>query len=167
MPSNQTANYALSQWERTDQVKMDDFNADNVKLDAALKAEADARTAETAALTEAVSKLGNCRVETFTFVGTGTQGKSITFYLDFPARPVLFFILGNPVVYVSSVDFHLYLGNRHTATSNELVLRSTGFEWTGNQAKIIIDSDLDQLALSRQTYQVIAFYPKDGQVESA
>lgn len=38
MPSNQTANYSLSQWVRSDQVRMEDFNADNVKLDAALKA---------------------------------------------------------------------------------------------------------------------------------
>ena len=37
MPSNQTANYALSQWVKSDQVRMEDFNADNAKLDAALK----------------------------------------------------------------------------------------------------------------------------------
>ena len=38
MPSNQTANYALNQWVKSDQVRMEDFNADNAKLDAALKA---------------------------------------------------------------------------------------------------------------------------------
>ena len=38
MPSNQTANYSLSQWVKSDQVRMEDFNADNAKLDAALKA---------------------------------------------------------------------------------------------------------------------------------
>ena len=38
MPSNQTAHYALSQWVKSDQVRMEDFNADNAKLDAALKA---------------------------------------------------------------------------------------------------------------------------------
>lgn len=167
MSTNKTQNYQLHGWAAEDEFLRTELNANFTKLDTALKAEADARTAETAALTEAVSKLGNCRIETFTFVGTGTQGKDITFYLDFPARPVLFFILGKPVVYVSSVDFHLYLGNRHTTTSNELVLRNTGFEWIGNRAKITVDSALNQLALSGQTYQVIAFYPKDGQVESA
>ena len=45
MPSNQTPNYQLNQWERSDKVQMEDFNADNAKIDAALKAEADARTA--------------------------------------------------------------------------------------------------------------------------
>ena len=34
MASNQTPNYGLSQWKRTDQVRMEDFNADNAKIDA-------------------------------------------------------------------------------------------------------------------------------------
>ena len=42
---NYTGNYQLNQWEKTDRVLMDDFNADNAKLDAALKANADAVTA--------------------------------------------------------------------------------------------------------------------------
>ena len=36
MPSNQTPNYQLSQWERSDKVRMEDFNADNAKIDEAL-----------------------------------------------------------------------------------------------------------------------------------
>ena len=43
-----TTNYQLNQWAKSDRVMMDDFNADNAKLDAALKANADA-IAETAA----------------------------------------------------------------------------------------------------------------------
>ena len=43
-----TTNYQLNQWAKPDRVMMDDFNADNAKLDAALKANADA-IAETAA----------------------------------------------------------------------------------------------------------------------
>jgi hypothetical protein len=34
--SNKTPNLALNQWQRSDPVVMDDFNADNAKLDAAL-----------------------------------------------------------------------------------------------------------------------------------
>lgn len=41
MPTNQTANYALNQWVKSDQVQMEDFNADNAKIDAAVKAVAD------------------------------------------------------------------------------------------------------------------------------
>lgn len=36
MASQQTPNYNLNQWEKTDRIMMDDFNADNEKLDAAL-----------------------------------------------------------------------------------------------------------------------------------
>ena len=43
-----TTNYQLNQWAKPDRVMMDDFNADNAKIDAALKANADA-IAETAA----------------------------------------------------------------------------------------------------------------------
>ena len=38
MPANHTPNYQLSQWERADKVLMEDFNADNAKTDAAIKA---------------------------------------------------------------------------------------------------------------------------------
>ena len=39
---NQTANYQLCQWEANDRILMEDFNTDNEKIDAALKANADA-----------------------------------------------------------------------------------------------------------------------------
>ena len=45
MASNYTENYALCQWEPTDQVQRTDFNADNAKLDAALHAQAGRLTA--------------------------------------------------------------------------------------------------------------------------
>ena len=55
MASNHTTNYNLNQWEGTDKVLRTDFNEDNAKIDAALKTNADAIAAETAARTAAVS----------------------------------------------------------------------------------------------------------------
>ena len=55
MASNHTTNYNLNQWEATDKVLRTDFNEDNAKIDAALKTNADAIAAETAARTAAVS----------------------------------------------------------------------------------------------------------------
>ena len=46
---NQTANYQLCQWDPTDRILMEDFNKDNEKIDAALKANADAIAAEVTA----------------------------------------------------------------------------------------------------------------------
>ena len=41
MASNQTGNYGLSQWEAADAVQRVEFNADNAKVDAALKSLSD------------------------------------------------------------------------------------------------------------------------------
>lgn len=38
MPSNYTEHYQLNQWEAGDQVKREDFNADNAKIEAAILA---------------------------------------------------------------------------------------------------------------------------------
>lgn len=42
----QTANYGLNQWAKADRIQMEDFNRDNAKLDAALKAHETALTAK-------------------------------------------------------------------------------------------------------------------------
>lgn len=51
-----TVNYQLNQWVKSDRIQMEDFNSDNAKIDAALKSNADAVAAETAAR-EAASSL--------------------------------------------------------------------------------------------------------------
>jgi len=38
MSSGQTANYELNQWAKSDRILMEDFNADNAKIDAAIQA---------------------------------------------------------------------------------------------------------------------------------
>ena len=53
MSTNYTENFALCQWEPTDQVLRTDFNADNAKIDAALAGKADASAL--ASLTQTVS----------------------------------------------------------------------------------------------------------------
>ena len=65
MSTNHTTNYDLNQWEGTDKVLRTEFNADNAKIDAALKANADAIAAEAAAREAADTALaaGNCFVK--------------------------------------------------------------------------------------------------------
>ena len=84
MPSNQTSNYGLSQWSKSDRIQMEDFNADNAKIDAALAAQASTLSAHAAQL----AKLGNCQVWTTTYKGTGTVGPDHPTSLTFPKRPV-------------------------------------------------------------------------------
>ena len=55
---NKTANFQLTQWEKTDRIMMEDFNRDNAAIDAALKGNAEAVAAETAAREAADTELG-------------------------------------------------------------------------------------------------------------
>ena len=61
MASNYTSSYQLCQWEASDKVLRTDFNADNAKLDAALKANADAISGEVSAREAAVSSEASAR----------------------------------------------------------------------------------------------------------
>ena len=104
-----TTNYSLPTWEQDDQIKMDDFNALTAKLDAALKSNADALTAEAsareaadsakadatavAALTAALGAGGyNCRVALGSYVGTGTGSVSAPLSIACGFRPVLWLL---------------------------------------------------------------------------
>ena len=87
MPSNQTSNYQLSQWSKTDRVKMEDFNADNAKLDANLKAvdsrvdalsAGKAEASALAALTGRVAQLEQSRFYIGGYTGDGKATRTIT-----------------------------------------------------------------------------------------
>ena len=95
MPSNQTTNYQLSQWAKSDQVLMEDFNADNAKLDAALKAEADARTAAVNAINATLSGAVKLTVGSYTGDGAATRVIPLPFtpkavYSSLQSGPVTF-----------------------------------------------------------------------------
>ena len=75
-----TQNYQLSRWEKDDRIMMEDFNADNEKIDAALAAKADAEDVtalgETvAAVAAALGSSGkNTRITWGSYNGTGAYG---------------------------------------------------------------------------------------------
>lgn len=88
-----TANYGLPKWEKSDFIKMDDFNAAFGKLDAALKAEADARAekadgAAIAALQKSIGTVGKtCRLVYGSYVGDGRVGENQPVSLSFDFYP--------------------------------------------------------------------------------
>ena len=90
-----TTNYQLNQWAKSDRVMMDDFNADNTKIDAALKANADTAAANTqtlAAQAQTIAKLGNCKVVAGSYTGDGTYGADHAITLNFSHKPMLVII---------------------------------------------------------------------------
>ena len=84
-----TTNYQLPKWEKTDRIQMKDFNDMTATLDAALKANADAA----AAVSAAVALCGNCRIVTGTYTGSGTYNSSGARTLNFSGKPLAVFIL--------------------------------------------------------------------------
>lgn len=179
MASNRTANYALSQWERSDKVLMEDFNADNAKIDAAVKAvdqrvdgkadasaleaEVSARTAAVSALNTAVSKLGNCRIRYFTYTGTGTFGNDNPTPVAFPDRPVFFTIFGDSELIIMARDsqYPLFLG-KYKAVNYELMLTTTRSYWQGNTLMLHSYESILQMNREGIVYHVVAFYSQDG-----
>ena len=156
MPSNQTPNYKLSQWERADKVQMEDFNADNAKIDAALKAETDARTA----LAAQVAKRGNCQIWAATYTGTGVYGKEHPNTLAFPRPPLLVMIFNKgdtPPIMIAprGTPRVCPFRNGHNFTS-------TYVTWSGNN--MIWWSDVNaynQMNSEKNEFTVIAFLSMD------
>ena len=106
MASNYTENYGLCQWEAGDSFVRTEFNADNAKLDAALKDLEDtkAEQADVAALTTAVAGKAaqtaldaltdtvalKCRIKAGRYTGNGTEdGDSQTIQVGFPIQAVI------------------------------------------------------------------------------
>ena len=91
---NRTNNYNLCQWEETDRVQRTDFNEDNAKIDAAVKAVdrrvdgLEASKADKTALAAVEGKIS--RIVTGTYAGTG--GSSGVRRISLPGRPKLVLI---------------------------------------------------------------------------
>ena len=160
---NKTQNHHLSQWEKSDRVLMEDFNADNAKIDGALKAEADARAAETAALRAAITKFGNCRVETQTYTGTGKCGADNPTRITFPAMPTFFVVFGGGSVAVGlGGDDHIISVTYTSGQSYSFGCSGYSVTWTGNQMTLRTDYMQSQLNSSNALYHVVSFYKMDG-----
>lgn len=181
MPSNQTPNYKLSQWERADKVQMEDFNADNAKIDAALagKADTSALTSLQAAMNgkasqsalnglsstvashaAALKRLGNCRIESFEYIGAGTTGDQGATEITFSARPVFFLIFTIGYFFLGTS-----LGSQCCAVCNvngSTRIHQVKVSWSGNQCAISSSDAELQANLSGRDYRVVAFYSQDG-----
>lgn len=79
--TNKTENLQLNQWVRTDPVLMDDMNADNAKIDEAVKALQDAMP----------------RMAWGSYVGTGNCGPGAPTVLSFDFPPRLVFVRGSSI----------------------------------------------------------------------
>ena len=163
MPSNFTANYNLSQWERSDQVKMEDFNADNAKIDGALagKAEQSALNALSQTVsghTATLNKKGNCQIYFSTYTGTGSYGQSGPTSYTFPGKP-LFVMVGTlsnelMIMFFQGVKLGAYFRNADQY--------GVPVSWSGNTISWYAGSDFQQLNMKGVHYNIMALIAADA-----
>lgn len=146
----QTSNYQLSQWDAEDRILREDFNADNVKTEAALAELATAQSELQAALVNC----GNCRIESKTYTGTGTYGSSNKTTVTFDATPLIVFVGGFRGSYMCLFPGHTYA---------KLVFASAEYDnrvsWNGNSVSWYSSQSAgNQFNASETTYYVIALF---------
>ena len=166
-----TQNYQLSRWEKDDRIMMEDFNADNETIDAALKANADAvsalevgkvDTATFADLQAAVSELAanlgvhgrNCRIATGSYVGAGGYGESNAVSLSFDFVPMLIYISSDTAYYQPGNSFLIRpLTKAHGQNGNVMTLTwaERGVTWYTTET-----TSVSQNNKSGQTYYYFA-----------
>lgn len=121
----QTAAYKLSQWEKPDRIQMEDFNSDNAKIEAALKAhEASLESMKThaatlkshetalAALNAAVAKRGNCQLQFVTYKGAngGTAANPKTLTFAYKPMAIFLFSSNNQFIWATRGATYVALG---------------------------------------------------------
>ena len=130
-----TTNYKLPQWVKADQIKMDDFNDAFGKLDAALKAEADARAAADSTASEllttlhqTVTKSKLCRIKYGSYTGNGkspTQASPKSLSCGFYPLAFIIFYNGYPCLLIRG-QTTLY---DHWSDSATVTWNDSGLSW--------------------------------------
>ncbi len=142
-------NYQLSQWAKQGRIMMEDFNADNQKIDVTLGEHA-------AALTK-LPFCGNCQIYASDYIGTGKFGKDHPSTMTFPKKPVWITILNNTGrvqvnILPEDVDYEY-----SSATSNHKV----SVKWSGSTLSWYGSSANVQMNALNASYYGIAFCPLD------
>ena len=159
MPNSQTPNYKLNQWAKSDRIQMEDFNADNAKLDAALKSEADARCTADSAINTQLAKKGNCWLWTYFYTGDGTYGRSNPKTFTLPSKPV--------VVMVFALDYTscmlLPYGCQRGTTVGQAVDHTCELTWTSNSVSLVsIQGAHHQMNAENNSYMLAVLIAADA-----
>lgn len=151
---NKTANFQLTQWEKTDRIMMEDFNRDNAAIDTALKGNAD----KAAALQTALAGAGNCEIGMISYTGTGKSGDSNPTTVTFPKMPAGFFLCGaETYLVVRGGDDHALM---IYYTGSTTYVSQMPISWKGNQFQISSSKPTYQLNEEGVPYWGLAFYQK-------
>ena len=171
MSTNHTTNYDLNQWEGTDKVLRAEFNADNAKIDAALKANADAIAAEAAAreagvsgkadqsaltaLSQTVAGKGNCQMEWVTYTGNG--GGTLT--LAFSRKPACFLVIAESGLLMADCMTGRGLSLFYDSIVHGAGIGGLSVSWDGSAATLELSGlEITYCNESGTTYHALAFF---------
>lgn len=98
----QTEQFQLNQWEKSDRIMMEDFNADNAKLEVALAKQAEAQSQ----MAQALAGCGNCKIVYGSYTGNGKYGSGNKNTLSFNHKPLLVLVQAKNYV-TNTADYHL------------------------------------------------------------
>ena len=158
MSTNHTTNYNLNQWEAADKVLRTEFNADNAKIDAALKANADAVDSLETQLVSGLAGKGNCQLWTTSYVGDDQVTYNSNNRITFPKLPVLVIIQGTNggetmLILGQNTKYLTIMG---TAYGGSVTWEGTTMSWRVNTT-----NPSDQFNLQGATYLVLALLPAE------
>lgn len=153
----QTANFQLSQWASTDRIQMEDFNNDNAKIDAALKAEQTAREA----LAEAVAKCGNCEIGILEYTGTGTYGATNPTVITFPRKPAAFIIIGPDNTMHAACEGGYGVSVSPDPSTGTPYFVQLSLTWTGSTVSFSSSRNARVQMNYSGKHWILAFYQKD------
>ena len=181
MSTNHTPNYSLCQWEAEDKVLRTEFNADNAKIDQAIKA-VDQRVTNLSGSTASSSELnslkstvdslsqtlsqhtsalagkGNCQIYTTSYTGKGTYGEGNPCSVRFPKKPMVVFITGpSGIQGIFSYGEPVYNVGRFGVGGNYINLT-----WSGNNLSWYATTNAEgQMNSSGKKYSIIGLLQAD------
>ena len=163
-----TQNYQLSLWEKDDRIMMEDFNADNEAIDAALaaKAEKSAVAAVETALAALTANLGtrgkNARITWGSYNGTGAYGSGNKTTITPGLYPVLVCVGSPSDVSYSSWPWFMM---RPSTVAQAMTGYNINVSWTDTSVSWYGDRDANQqMNQSGKTYYYVALgYDQDAE----
>lgn len=165
-----TANYALPDWEKSDFIKMDDFNDMTKKLDAALKANADA--AAGAASAERVTALEQkwergkvCRIAWGTYTGAGNYGVEHPNRIACDFTPALLAVYNrdtNNITPVFAFRDMTEFGFNSSGGVNTVTWGERGVSWYVNGGNTMSSHYQFNTAGATYHYLIIGYAPEDN-----
>ena len=147
-----TEYYHLSLWEQDDRIQMEDFNSDNAKIDAALKAATDAAAAAAA---------GSAKVAWGSYVGNGNSGnKENATSITLSFEPKLLVVTGGGVLNGNNTNVTMFAVRGSASTiflAKNAELYDANSFWEGNTVSwYTIYSAKNQMNESGTTYYYVA-----------